>query len=204
MSYIIIKPRITILCRKCRKILYILHLIVKFNIIFLIHKILVFWWTDCSRLWKPCWLQVTIWLLLKHLILHQLISWYWISGPYKVWTPLCTFNLFYFDFRSLIWYLTGRRQSIVILSVINTWHMSQALRWIAVSKLLLVRILFFNRVRRSKSLTTTTILYYISIYLLNFMILRKLRWWILLIDTLSLIHLIKVILLKIISLLRFD
>ena len=58
--------------------------------------------------------------------------------------------------------------------------------------------------RRSKSLSVSIILYYASIYLLHFMILCKLGRWILLINTLPLIDLIKIILLKIISLLRFD
>jgi len=143
-------------------------------------------------------------VLLKTLILCQLISWYWISGSYKVWTPLSTFDLFHFDFRSLIWYLSSWWQTIVILSIIYAWHMPQTLGWITVSKLLLVRDLIFNCMRWPKSLSATSILYYISIYLLNFMILRKLWRWILLVNTLSLIHLIKVILLKIVSLLWFD
>lgn len=85
--------------------------------------------------------------------------------------------------------------------------MPQTLRRVAVSELLLlvckIRLVIYC-VWRSKSLSVSTVLDYVSIYLLYFMILCKLGRWILLINTLSLIDLIKIIQLEIIFLLRFD
>ena len=78
--------------------------------------------------------------------------------------------------------------------------------WVAVSELLLLDCkirLVINSMRRSKSLPVSIALYYVSIYLLYFVILSELGRWILLINTLPLVNLIKIIL-KIISLLRFD
>lgn len=118
-----------------------------------------------------------------------------------------TFYLFQFNFGSLILYFTGRGQSIIVRSIVDVWDMPQTLRRVAVSELLLlvckIRLVIYY-VGRSKSLSVSTVLYYVSIYLLYFMILCKLGRWILLINTLSLIDLIKIIQLEIIFLLRFD
>jgi hypothetical protein len=71
--------------------------------------------------------------------------------------------------------------------------MSETLGRIAIDKLLVSKLLviIIKSMRRSKSLTISII--YICIYMLNLIVLSKIRRWILLINTEPLIILIKII-----------
>jgi hypothetical protein len=71
--------------------------------------------------------------------------------------------------------------------------MSETLGRIAIDKLLVSKLLviIIKSMRRSKSLTISII--YICIYMLNLIVLSKIRRWILLINTDPLIILIKII-----------
>lgn len=71
--------------------------------------------------------------------------------------------------------------------------MSETLGRIAIDKLLVSKLLviIIKSMRRSKSLTISII--YICIYMLNLIVLSKIRRWILLINTEPLVILIKII-----------